>query len=79
MAGRDGREAGIAEQVQGHVAASLDPFAGLFSEYGADEVGASADSLAQGFLRITRPDLAPELTREAGQRQEVLGGATDQP
>ena len=73
-----------------HVAALLGPFVGLLGEDGADEaddrgpvgedpddVGAAADLLVQPFLRVVRPDLAPDLVREAGEREQVLAGVVE--
>ena len=90
LAGGDGCEAGFAEEVQAHVAASFDPFVGLLGQYRADQaddrgpvredpddVGATADLLVQAFLRVVRPDLAPELTRERGEREQVVAGVVE--
>jgi hypothetical protein len=48
------------------------------------KVPTTADFLVQPFLRVVRPDLAPEFARERGERQqvgpdvvEVLGGVTE--
>ena len=40
----------------------------------ADDVGAPADLLVEPFLGVVRPDLAPDLFGERGERQQVLSG-----
>ena len=70
--------AGSGEDVEAEVAASFGPFVVLFGEDGADEsdqgvavgedaddVGAAADFAVEPFLGVVRPDLAPQLLREA--------------
>jgi hypothetical protein len=36
-----------------------------------DDVGAAADLLVEAFLGVVRPDLAPDLFRERGERRQV--------
>jgi hypothetical protein len=80
-------DAGAGEDVEAEVAASFGPFVVLFGQDGADEadqgvaagedphnVGPSADFPVQPLLRIVRPDLPPELFREAGEGQDVGAG-----
>ena len=40
----------------------------------ADDVGAAADLLVEPFLGVVRPDLAPDLLGERGERQQVRPG-----
>ena len=81
---------GLGEDLEAHVAALLGPFVGLLGQDRADQpddggavgedpddVGAAADLLVQPFLRVVRPDLAPELARERGERQQVLPGGVE--
>ena len=42
-----------------------------------DDVGAAADLPVQPFLRVVRPDLAPDLLGEAGEREHVGAGAVE--
>ena len=39
-----------------------------------DDVGAAADLLVEPFLGVVRPDLAPDLLGERGERQQVRAG-----
>jgi hypothetical protein len=70
-----------------HVAAGDCPFVVLFGEHGADQadhrvavgedpddVGAAAQLLVEPFLGVVRPDLAPVLLGEPGEREHVGGG-----
>ena len=74
----DGGDAGAGEDVEAEVAAAFGPFVVLFGQDGADEadqgvavgedpddVGAPADLAVEPFLGLLRPDLAPDLLREA--------------
>jgi hypothetical protein len=76
--------------VRVHVASLLGPFIGLLSEDRADEaddrgavgedpddVGAAADFLVEAFLWVVRPDLAPDLVRERGEREEIVAGLVE--
>src|SRR5918998_6010793 len=76
----DGGEAGAGQDVEAEVAASFGPLVVLLSEDGADQadqgvavgedpddVGAATDLTVQPFAGIVRPDLAPQLLREAGE------------
>ena len=69
------------------VAREFGPFVVLVSQDGADEaddgvaagedaddIGPAADFLVEPFLRVVRPDLAPDLAREGGERQDVVAG-----
>ena len=62
----------------------------LFGEDGADEacdgvavgedpddVGAASDLPVQPFVGIVRPDLAPDLLREGGEREQVGPGGVE--
>ena len=40
----------------------------------ADDVGAPPDLLVEPFLGVVRPDLAPDLLGERGERQQVSTG-----
>ena len=40
----------------------------------ADDIGAPADFLVEPFLGVVRPDLAPDLLGERGERQQVRAG-----
>ena len=40
----------------------------------ADDVGAPADLLVEPFLGVVRPDLAPDLLGECGERQQIRAG-----
>src|SRR3712207_3383838 len=80
----EGSDAGAGEDVEAEVAAAFGPFVVLLGEDGADEadegvavgedaddVGAAADLPVETLLRVVRPDLAPDLLRERGERQHV--------
>ena len=70
-----------------HVAAGLGPFVVLLGQDGADkaddgvavredpdDVGPPPDFLVQPFLRVARPDLAPDLAGKGGEREDVVCG-----
>ena len=80
--GRVGRRA--FENLQAHVAALLDPLVGLLHQHRADQpddgvtlgkdpdhVGVPADLPVALFLGVVRPDLPPDLAREATEGQQV--------
>ncbi len=86
LGGAEG-DAGAGEDVEAEVAAAFGPFVVLFGQDSADQadqggaagedphdVGAAADLAVQPFLRVVRPDLAPELLGEAGEGEHVGAG-----
>jgi len=56
----------------GHGAGEADDGAAVREDAG--DAGAAPDLLAEPFLRVAGPDLAPYLTREAGKGQDVVPG-----
>ena len=80
-------ESAAAQDFQSEVAAAFGPFVGLLGQDGADEaddgipvgedpddVGAAADLAVEPFGGVVRPDLAPHVVGEDGERQQVLTG-----
>jgi len=43
----------------------------------ADDVGAAADFPVEAFVGVVRPDLAPDLLREPGEREQVRAGGVE--
>ncbi len=89
VAGDEG-QSGFSEQFHTHVAALFGPFVGLLGQDRADQaddrravgedpddVGAAADLLVQSLLGVIAPDLAPDLVREAGEREQVVAGGVE--
>ena len=81
---------GPGQQLEAEVAAAFGPPVVLLGQDGADEadqgvavgedpddVGAPADLAIESFLRIVRPDLAPELFGERGEGQDVGAGGVE--
>ena len=84
LVGLDDDEPGFGQELQAHVAAAFGPFIGLLGQDRADEaddrrpvgedpddVGAAADLPVEPFGGVVRPDLAPVLLGEPGERQDV--------
>ena len=82
-------DAGAGEDVEAEVAAAFGPFVVLFGQDSADEadqgvaagedpddVGAAADLAVEPFLRVVRPDLAPELFGEAVKARTSVRAAS---
>ena len=82
--------AGSGEGVEAEVAASFGPFVVLLGEDGAheadqgvavgedaDDVGAPPDFAVEAFLGVVRPDLAPDVAGEHGERQHVAASSVE--
>ena len=47
---------------------------GILIDCNVDDIGAAADLFVQPLLGVVRPDLAPDLFGERGERQQVSSG-----
>ena len=86
----NGSDARPLEDLQSEIAATFDPLVVLLGEHRADEsdqgvavredaddVGAPTDLPVQAFLGIIRPDLAPQLLRKTGEREDISAGSVE--